>query len=346
MALIAEHPDVDAVIYLGIGIQSNQARMMREGRFYPDHGLERIVAYHQRQDERFAEAAHELSVATGKPILVATELAVADPDNRRAGHRASPRPPLLSERWTGRHRTRPLMRYASSARHTTGEPPTTARARDRPRRRRRGRAAGPGPWIVLVRGGVVPALVLRRLRRGRRGRTTATRPQPPVDAGAVVPPTPPALSTRRLRRSAACRRSFTRAQHRCVRGEVSPFLAPLNDRSCGAVSVDGVPIGERNADLAVIPASNQKIPVAAAALEQLGADFRYTTAVVAASAPQGGVIDGDLYLVGGGDPLLSSDWYPASNLELYPVTSPTSLDTLADSVVAAGVTDGHRLGRR
>jgi acetyltransferase len=81
MALIAEHPAVDAVIYLGIGIQSNQARMMREGRFYPDHGLERIVAYHQRQDERFAEAAHELSVATGKPILVATELAVADPDN-------------------------------------------------------------------------------------------------------------------------------------------------------------------------------------------------------------------------------------------------------------------------
>jgi acyl-CoA synthetase (NDP forming) len=81
LALIAEHPEVDAVIYLGIGIQSNQARMMREGRFYPDHGLERIVAYHERQDARFAEAAHELSVATGKPILVATELAVADPDN-------------------------------------------------------------------------------------------------------------------------------------------------------------------------------------------------------------------------------------------------------------------------
>jgi acyl-CoA synthetase (NDP forming) len=81
LALIAEHPEVDAVIYLGLGIQSNQARMMREGRFYPEHGLERIVAYHQRQDERFAEAAHELSVANGKPILVATELAVADPDN-------------------------------------------------------------------------------------------------------------------------------------------------------------------------------------------------------------------------------------------------------------------------
>ncbi len=81
MEMIATHPDVHAVVYLGIGIQSNQARMMNEGRFYPDHGLERIVAYHQRQDARFAEAAHELSVSTGKPILTATELAVADPAN-------------------------------------------------------------------------------------------------------------------------------------------------------------------------------------------------------------------------------------------------------------------------
>jgi acetyltransferase len=81
MELIARHPDVHAVVYLGLGIQSNQARLMREGRFYPDHGLERIVQYHERQDARFAEAAHEISLATGKPILTATELAVADPDN-------------------------------------------------------------------------------------------------------------------------------------------------------------------------------------------------------------------------------------------------------------------------
>ena len=70
-----------SVIYLGLGIQSNQARLMREGSFYPDHGLERIVAYHERQDERFAQAADELSRRYGKPILTATELAVADPTN-------------------------------------------------------------------------------------------------------------------------------------------------------------------------------------------------------------------------------------------------------------------------
>ncbi|UDY36409.1 CoA-binding protein [Dermatobacter hominis] len=81
LSLIAEHPGVDAVVYLGLGIQSNSARMLREGGFYPDHGLDRIVAYHERQDARFAQAAHDISLATGKPILTATELAVAFPDN-------------------------------------------------------------------------------------------------------------------------------------------------------------------------------------------------------------------------------------------------------------------------
>jgi acetyltransferase len=96
MELIATHPDVHAIVYLGLGIQSNQARTMREGGFYPDHGLERIVAYHERQDVRFAEAAEELIERTGKPILVATELAVADPSNpgpaalRRSGRLCYP----------------------------------------------------------------------------------------------------------------------------------------------------------------------------------------------------------------------------------------------------------------
>jgi acetyl-CoA synthetase (ADP-forming) len=81
LGLIADHPAVDAIVYIGLGIQSNQARLMREGRFYPDHGLDRIVEYHERQDRRFAEAAAEASTRSGKPILVATELAVADPDN-------------------------------------------------------------------------------------------------------------------------------------------------------------------------------------------------------------------------------------------------------------------------
>ncbi len=81
MEMIASHPAVDAIVYLGLGIQSNQARMMQQGRFYPDHGLDRIVDFHQRQDERYARAAADISTATGKPILTATELSVTDPAN-------------------------------------------------------------------------------------------------------------------------------------------------------------------------------------------------------------------------------------------------------------------------
>jgi D-alanyl-D-alanine carboxypeptidase/D-alanyl-D-alanine-endopeptidase (penicillin-binding protein 4) len=186
---------------------------------------------------------------------------------------------------------------------------------------------------------VVPVIALTALRSWSSAQDDGNQPAPSADPAAVSPTPSPALSTGVT--------SFRRLPTIISRdlntdtfaSEVSPFLASLNDRSCGAISIDGEPIGERNADIAVIPASNQKIPVAAAALERLGDDFRYTTTVAAASEPVAGVIDGDLYLIGGGDPLLSSNWYPASNLELNPVTSPTSFDTLADRVVAAGVTE-------
>ncbi|HEU5081782.1 MAG TPA: acetate--CoA ligase family protein [Acidimicrobiales bacterium] len=79
--LVTAHPDVDAVIYLGIGIQSNQAALLRTGGFYPGHGLERMAGFHEKQDARYAEAACDASDAYGKPVLVATELAVTHPDN-------------------------------------------------------------------------------------------------------------------------------------------------------------------------------------------------------------------------------------------------------------------------
>ncbi len=79
--LVADHEAVDALLYLGMGIQANQAAMFRRGQFYPDHGLERIVEYHERQDSRFAFAAAEASEASGKPVLVATELGLSNPEN-------------------------------------------------------------------------------------------------------------------------------------------------------------------------------------------------------------------------------------------------------------------------
>jgi acyl-CoA synthetase (NDP forming) len=81
LELIAGHDGVDAVIYLGLGIQSNQARLMREGPFWPGSGLERIVGYHERQDRRFTETAAAISAEVGKPVLTATELSMTDPAN-------------------------------------------------------------------------------------------------------------------------------------------------------------------------------------------------------------------------------------------------------------------------
>jgi acetyltransferase len=81
LEIAASHPEVDAVVFLGMGIQGNQGRMEREGPFFPDHGLDRIVGYHERQDHRFTTVAAELSDSLGKPILAATELAIGDPAN-------------------------------------------------------------------------------------------------------------------------------------------------------------------------------------------------------------------------------------------------------------------------
>jgi acetyltransferase len=81
LARVAAHPQVDAVIFLGIGVQSNTARLLRDGPYFPGHGTGRIVEFHERQDRRFAAAARAASEGTGKPVLTATELAVADPAN-------------------------------------------------------------------------------------------------------------------------------------------------------------------------------------------------------------------------------------------------------------------------
>lgn len=184
---------------------------------------------------------------------------------------------------------------------------------------------------------VVPALALWGVARWAAGNTDDNDAAPPIDPTIEIPVASDPLDTGVM----AFRRLPTMVSRTVnleeFEGVVSEFLGQLDERSCAAISVDGQLVGARNAGLSVIPASNEKLPVAAVALDELGADFRYTTAVTAVGGPVDGTLDGDLYLVGGGDPLLSSDWYATSNLERYPVTTPTSLDALADSVAAAGI---------
>ncbi len=215
-----------------------------------------------------------------------------------------------------------------------GAPPTGPGARPT------GRRPFLRPLLVLAVVAAIPALGMLALYRWSDGRVddNEAAPLPPTTVVAPPPPADPlaeAVYTIRRLPTIVSRDANVDA----FRQELAPFLSTLNDRSCAAVSVDGVDVGAANESLPVIPASNQKLLVAATALEVLGPDFRYETSVVTPVEPVSGVVDGDLYLVGGGDPLLSSAWYPTSNLERFPVTSPTDLDELADAVRDAGVTE-------
>ena len=72
-------------------------------------------------------------------------------------------------------------------------------------------------------------------------------------------------------------------------------------------TLSGKVLREENAGLNFIPASNLKIVTAGAALKRLGADFRFETAVAySGSVGTDGVLHGDLYIIGGGDPTLGS----------------------------------------
>ncbi|SVD16625.1 uncharacterized protein METZ01_LOCUS369479, partial [marine metagenome] len=81
LSTASKHPEIDSIIQLGLGIQGNTANLVKNGKFYPEHGLERIVNFHERQEKRYAEASVEASLASGKPILVASELATTQPNN-------------------------------------------------------------------------------------------------------------------------------------------------------------------------------------------------------------------------------------------------------------------------
>lgn len=70
---------------------------------------------------------------------------------------------------------------------------------------------------------------------------------------------------------------------------------------------DGEVLYDRNGALRLMPASNMKIVVSACALDLLGDGAVFTTRVASAAKIVDGVLEGDLHLVGGGDPSLRAE---------------------------------------
>jgi D-alanyl-D-alanine carboxypeptidase/D-alanyl-D-alanine-endopeptidase (penicillin-binding protein 4) len=65
---------------------------------------------------------------------------------------------------------------------------------------------------------------------------------------------------------------------------------------------------ERNRDILFIPASNLKLLVSAASLDKLGPDFTFATRIYRSGKfDASGILKGDIVIVGGGDPVLSTN---------------------------------------
>jgi D-alanyl-D-alanine carboxypeptidase/D-alanyl-D-alanine-endopeptidase (penicillin-binding protein 4) len=117
---------------------------------------------------------------------------------------------------------------------------------------------------------------------------------------------------------------------------IAGFAAPGR---CVAVDGPDGPLARVAPALTLAPASTEKLLTGAAALSVLGTDHTFTTAVTTTARVSDGVVHGDVYLVGGGDPVLSTPAY-RSQLASNPgtaATPTTNLDDLAAALARAGV---------
>lgn len=73
------------------------------------------------------------------------------------------------------------------------------------------------------------------------------------------------------------------------------------------VAETGEILYERAGEKRFTPASNTKLVTGAVALDALGPDHRWTTRLVADGPIGGGVLEGDLWVIGGGDPALERE---------------------------------------
>jgi D-alanyl-D-alanine carboxypeptidase/D-alanyl-D-alanine-endopeptidase (penicillin-binding protein 4) len=175
-------------------------------------------------------------------------------------------------------------------------------------------------WAMLIfAGAMLPGASLAPFVRAQ-----STSPGAPVAKGKIQP----ARSNPAAKRFSA-RTDAALAAQAASKGEWGLLVAD---------AATGDTLYELNADRYFVPASNMKLFTTALALAKLGTDYRFhTTLETHGAISPDGTLDGDLYLVGRGDPNLSNRKFPYDLKEEFDGAPEKALAELADSLVAKGV---------
>jgi D-alanyl-D-alanine carboxypeptidase/D-alanyl-D-alanine-endopeptidase (penicillin-binding protein 4) len=179
---------------------------------------------------------------------------------------------------------------------------------------------------------LIPALVLAALWNwaGERASSRPVVTVPTVEQGADGPDsaaTAVALSWRRVADAVVADETADE-----LRDGLDRLTAGVDDRTCLVVDTGSSVVVASDAELNLGPV--QSVVVAAAGLILLGPDHRPMTAVFG-SPPVDGIVDGDLILLGGGDPLLGTREVSGPPRR-HPLPT-TPLEALVDALRLTGV---------
>lgn len=190
---------------------------------------------------------------------------------------------------------------------------------------------------LVTAGGLANAsLGVRRFQAAAPAAVPAVAPASPA-AASPAPASPNGPAVLNARRVAPLVSSV--AGRARLRGTISSAISPAvignaSRTTCARVDEAGATIASVNAAEPLLAASTQKLVTAETVLAIIDPSWRPRTEVRATRPVVDGVIDGDLWVIGGGDPLLSTADHVAAMRRPQPVTR---VEELANRIVAAGV---------